>query len=134
MNTAGHKTKKARKTQEISGMSDNGRNYDISTMVRDSLKMLDASPEDQEYCSDVTRTYLVNGVFSVKEKLVYDIVLAYADAGIGAMKAGADWNVDVCPSTDGRSLSSSGSDDTLCGGDKPQERTQLLNEDNTAAE
>jgi Xaa-Pro aminopeptidase len=98
------------------------------------LLLLDASPEDQGYCSDVTRTYPVNGVFSAKEKLVYDIVLASADAGIGTMKAGADWNVDVCPSTDGRSLSSSGSDDTLCGGDKPQERTQLLNEDNTAAE
>jgi hypothetical protein len=74
MNTAGHKAKKARKTHESSGMTDNGKNYDISTMVRDSPKS---------------------------------------------------------SSTDGRSLSSS-SDDTLYGGDRPQERAQLRNEDNTA--
>jgi hypothetical protein len=37
-NTAGHKVKKARKMHEISGMPDNGRNYDLSIMARDSLK------------------------------------------------------------------------------------------------
>jgi hypothetical protein len=73
----GHKAKKSRKTQEISGLPDNGRSVDISTMVRrDSLKS---------------------------------------------------------PSTDGRSLSCSSSDDTtLCGGDRPPERAQLRNEENTA--
>jgi hypothetical protein len=75
MNTAGHKAKKARKTHESSGMPDNGRNYDISTMVKDGLKS---------------------------------------------------------SSTDGRSLSCSSSDDTIYGGDRPQERAQLRNEDNTA--
>jgi hypothetical protein len=58
-NTEGHKAKKARKTQAISGLPDNGHSFDISTKVRNSLKS---------------------------------------------------------PSTDGRS------DDTQCGGDKPQER------------
>jgi hypothetical protein len=36
------------------------------------------------------------------------------------------------PSTDRRSLSCSSSDDTQCGGDTPQERVQLRNEDITA--
>jgi hypothetical protein len=74
-NTEGHKAKKARKTQEISGLPDNGRSFGISTKVRKSLKS---------------------------------------------------------PSADGRSLSCSSSDDTQCGGDKPQERAQVRNEDNTA--
>jgi hypothetical protein len=75
-NTEGHKANKARKTQEISGLPDNGRSFDIRTKVRNSLK----SPS----------------------------------------------------TTNGRSLSGSSSDDTQCGGDKPQERAQLRNEDNTA--
>lgn len=58
--------------------------------------LLDAAPELQGYCSDVTRTYPVTGVFTDKEKVVYNAVLASADAGIKAMKVGADWNVDVC--------------------------------------
>jgi Xaa-Pro dipeptidase len=58
--------------------------------------LLDAAPELQGYCSDVTRTYPVSGIFTDKEKIVYDAVLASADAGIRAMKVGADWNVDVC--------------------------------------
>lgn len=58
--------------------------------------LLDAAPELQGYCSDVTRTYPVSGVFTEKEKVVYNAVLASADAGIRAMKVGADWNVDVC--------------------------------------
>lgn len=63
------------------------------------LLLLDASPEAQGYCSDVTRTYPVSGVFTDKQKLVYDAVLASADAGIQAMAVGADWNVDVCYGT-----------------------------------
>jgi hypothetical protein len=71
----GHKAKKARKTQEISGSPDNGHSFDTSTKVRNSLQS---------------------------------------------------------PSTDGRSLSCSSSHDTQCGGDTPQERVQLRNEDITA--
>jgi hypothetical protein len=37
-NTEGHKAKKARKTQEISGSPDNGRSFDIRTKVRNSLQ------------------------------------------------------------------------------------------------
>jgi hypothetical protein len=37
-NTEGHKAKKARKTQAISGSLVNGRSYDISTKVRNSLQ------------------------------------------------------------------------------------------------
>jgi hypothetical protein len=37
MNTEGHKAKKSRKTlEDISGRPDKGRNYDISTMARES--------------------------------------------------------------------------------------------------
>jgi Xaa-Pro dipeptidase len=64
--------------------------------VDGEVLLLDASPETQGYCSDVTRTFPVNGVFTDKQKLVYDAVLASADAGIKAMWVGADWNVDVC--------------------------------------
>lgn len=60
------------------------------------LLLLDAAPEAVGYCSDVTRTYPVSGVFTEKQKVVYDAVLASADAGIRAMHVGADWNVDVC--------------------------------------
>jgi hypothetical protein len=74
-NTDGHKAKKARKTQAISGSLVNGRSSDISTKVRNSLQS---------------------------------------------------------PSTDDRSLSCSSSHDTQCGGDKPQEKVQPRNEDNTA--
>ena len=62
--------------------------------------LLDAAPELQGYCSDVTRTYPVTGVFTDKEKVVYNAVLASADAGIRAMKVGADWNIDVCYGTE----------------------------------
>ena len=58
--------------------------------------LLDAAPEMQGYCSDVTRTYPVSGVFTDKQKVVYNAVMASADAGIRAMKVGADWNEDVC--------------------------------------
>ena len=64
------------------------------------LLLLDASPESLGYCNDVTRTYPVTGTFTEKEKRVYDIVLASADAGIRAMKIGADWNKDVCYGTE----------------------------------
>ena len=64
------------------------------------LLLLDASPEAQGYCSDVTRTYPISGAYTEKQKLVYDAVLASADAGIRAMRVGADWNVDVCYGTE----------------------------------
>jgi hypothetical protein len=41
-NTEGHKAKKARKTQAISGSPDNGRSVDISTMVRDIVQTVEA--------------------------------------------------------------------------------------------
>ena len=55
------------------------------------LVLIDAGAEYCGYASDVTRTFPVNGRFSAAQRAVYEIVLRAQEAGIQAVKKGADW-------------------------------------------
>lgn len=56
------------------------------------LLLIDAGCEWQGYASDITRTFPVNGRFSVVQKAVYEVVLAAQLAAIDAVKVGQHWN------------------------------------------
>ncbi len=55
------------------------------------LLLIDAGAEYQFYAGDITRTFPVNGQFSPAQKDLYEVVLAANEAGIAAVKPGADW-------------------------------------------
>lgn len=55
------------------------------------LLLIDAGAEYQGYAGDITRTFPVNGTFTVAQKDIYQIVLAANEASIAAVKPGADW-------------------------------------------
>lgn len=50
------------------------------------LVLLDLGAQYQEYCADISRTYPVSGVFSERQKQIYNIVLKAMDAVITMMK------------------------------------------------
>jgi Xaa-Pro aminopeptidase len=56
------------------------------------LVLIDAGCELDYYASDITRTFPVNGKFSVEQKALYELVLAAQDAAIAAVKPGNHWN------------------------------------------
>jgi len=56
------------------------------------LVLIDAGCEYQNYASDVTRTYPVNGKFSEPQRLIYEIVLRAQEAAIAEVKPGNDFN------------------------------------------
>ena len=56
------------------------------------LLLIDAGAEYDCYASDVTRTFPVNGRFSVAQKALYDVVLAAQEAAIQQVQPGKDWN------------------------------------------
>ncbi|MBI3784582.1 MAG: aminopeptidase P N-terminal domain-containing protein [Deltaproteobacteria bacterium] len=53
------------------------------------LLLIDAGAEYQNYCSDITRTFPVNGCFSREQRSLYEIVLAAQLAAIHAIRPGA---------------------------------------------
>ncbi|MEI8222104.1 MAG: aminopeptidase P family protein [Actinomycetes bacterium] len=56
------------------------------------LILIDAGAEtDAYYTADITRTVPINGKFSKEQRRIYEIVLEAADAGIKAVKPGADF-------------------------------------------
>lgn len=55
------------------------------------MLVLDVGAEYHGYASDVTRTLPVDGVFSVEEKIIYDVVLEAQTAGIKACKKENDF-------------------------------------------
>ncbi len=60
---------------------------------RGDLLLLDAGVEvDTLYTADVTRTMPVSGTFSPAQRRVYELVLAAADAGIAAVRPGANFD------------------------------------------
>lgn len=61
-------------------------------LVPGELLLVDAGGEWENYSSDITRTYPVNGKFSPEQKQVYEIVLRSQKAGIEAIKPGLPWN------------------------------------------
>ncbi|MBF7686342.1 aminopeptidase P N-terminal domain-containing protein [Acinetobacter sp. B10A] len=52
------------------------------------LVLIDAGCEYQYYASDVTRTFPVNGLFSVEQKILYQLVLDAQHAAIAAVQVG----------------------------------------------
>ena len=56
------------------------------------LVLVDAGAELENYASDITRTYPVNGKFSRAQRTIYDIVYAAHQAAIAQVKPGNHWN------------------------------------------
>lgn len=56
------------------------------------LLLVDAGCEYENYASDVTRTYPVNGKFSPEQRALYEIVLEAQYAAIEQARPGAHWN------------------------------------------
>lgn len=57
------------------------------------LVLMDAGCEYQYYCSDITRTYPINGKFSAPQKAIYELVLQTQLAIINLVKPGLKFNV-----------------------------------------
>lgn len=57
-------------------------------MKEGSLLLLDLGAKKKGYCADITRTYPVSGVYSPRQKAIYDIVLAANLAVAEAAKPG----------------------------------------------
>ena len=55
------------------------------------LVLIDMGAEYQNYASDITRTFPVNGKFNKQQQALYEIVLAANLAGINAIQVGASW-------------------------------------------
>lgn len=56
------------------------------------LVLIDAGCELEHYASDITRTFPVNGRFSLEQKAIYQLVLDAQYAAIEAIKPGNHWN------------------------------------------
>ncbi len=56
------------------------------------LLLIDAGCEFQHYASDITRTFPVNGKFSVEQKAIYELVLKAQLAAIEQVKPGNHWD------------------------------------------
>lgn len=62
-------------------------------VLRDGdLLLIDAGVELENYASDITRTFPVNGQFSGAQKAVYELVLAAQAAALNEARAGRHWN------------------------------------------
>ncbi len=57
------------------------------------LLLIDAGAEYNFYCSDITRTWPINGKFSVEQAQLYQVVLSAIDSAIALVKPGLSWNL-----------------------------------------
>ncbi len=57
-------------------------------LVDGELVVIDAGAAYENYASDVTRTFPINGTFTERQAEIYDVVLRSLDAGIAAATAG----------------------------------------------
>ena len=64
----------------------------IKKSKKNSVVLIDAGCEYQNYASDITRTFPANGRFSEEQRAIYEIVLAAQLAGIKAVRPGAPWS------------------------------------------
>jgi len=55
------------------------------------LLLIDAGAENQLYCSDITRTWPINGKFSEAQAQLYQVVLSAIDAAIRQIEPGLSW-------------------------------------------
>ena len=58
----------------------------------DELVLIDAGAEYQGYAADITRTFPVNGEFTVPQQEIYEVVLAAQEAAFAKVKPGNHWN------------------------------------------
>ncbi len=66
---------------------------DNSDKLRDGdLVLIDAGGELDYYAADITRTFPVNGKFSVEQKALYEVVLRAQQAAMEKIKPGNHWN------------------------------------------
>lgn len=56
------------------------------------LLLIDAGSEHQGYASDITRTFPINGRFSLEQGQLYQLVLDAQQAAIAAVKPGNNWD------------------------------------------
>lgn len=56
------------------------------------LLLIDAGAEQQNYASDITRTFPINGRFSPAQRAIYDLVLAAQLAAIEKVRVDNRWN------------------------------------------
>lgn len=56
------------------------------------LVLIDAGCEYENYASDITRTFPVNGRFSKEQKTIYNIVLAAQTSALTKVRPGCHWN------------------------------------------
>jgi Xaa-Pro aminopeptidase len=63
-----------------------------SLLEDNKLLLIDAGAEYQHYCSDITRTWPINGRFSTPQAQIYQLVLNAIDAAISKVKPGFAWN------------------------------------------
>ncbi|MBK7405381.1 MAG: aminopeptidase P family protein [Phycisphaerales bacterium] len=62
----------------------------------DDVVLIDAAAAVEGYCADITRTYPASGVFTKRQREIYEIVLEAQEAAIAAVKPGAGmWDVDA---------------------------------------
>jgi len=67
---------------------------DNNCTVRDGqMLLIDAGAEYRFYCSDITRSYPVNGRFSKEQARLYQLVLDALDAAIAKVEPGLSWDV-----------------------------------------
>jgi Xaa-Pro aminopeptidase len=57
-------------------------------LIDGELVVIDAGASYENYASDVTRTFPINGTFTERQAEIYDVVLRSLDAGIAAATAG----------------------------------------------
>ncbi|MCK4833154.1 MAG: aminopeptidase P N-terminal domain-containing protein, partial [Gammaproteobacteria bacterium] len=56
------------------------------------LVLIDAGAEYQGYAADITRTFPVNGKYTVPQQEIYEVVLAAQEAAFAKVKPGNHWN------------------------------------------
>ena len=61
------------------------------TLANNTLVLIDAGAEKENYAADITRTFPVNGRFTKSQKALYEIVLAAQTAVLAALRPGVNW-------------------------------------------
>jgi Xaa-Pro aminopeptidase len=91
-----HKGARAQAYPPIVGAGENGCTLHYidnkDQLQNKQMLLIDAGCEVDCYASDITRSYPVNGRFSVAQRQLYELVLAAQDAAIAKVKPGNHWN------------------------------------------
>ncbi len=56
------------------------------------LVLIDAGAEYQGYAADITRTFPVNGKYTIAQQEIYEVVLEAQEAAFAKVKPGNHWN------------------------------------------